>query len=57
MDTFGQKPVDRLPLAKDLNSNNGLQASFKTYPGIPLEATRDMREDEIKFFDSIVTKE
>jgi predicted esterase len=56
MRLFGKKPIERWPHANELYRDSGLQASFKTYPGIPHEVTRDMREDVIKFFNSVVVK-
>lgn len=57
MRRFGKKPVERWPRAKELYRDTGMQASFKTYPGIPHEVTRDMREDVIRFFDSAMAKQ
>jgi predicted esterase len=56
MRLFGKKPVERWPRAKELYRDTGMQASFKIYPGIPHEVTRDMREDIIRFFDSVMAK-
>lgn len=56
MKLFGKNPVERWPRAKELYRDSGMQASFKIYPGIPHEVTRDMREDVIRFFASVMAK-
>lgn len=56
MELFGNKPVDRWPRAKDLYTDLGMHASFKIYPGVTHEVTRDMREDVIRFFGSVMAE-
>jgi hypothetical protein len=51
MELFGKKPVDRWPRSEELYKSAAMRAVFKTYPGVPHEVNRSMREDVIDFFN------
>jgi hypothetical protein len=54
-ESFGKKPVERWPLSQVLYSGSGLNATFKTYPGVTHEVTLEVREDVIAFFSKVLT--
>lgn len=54
---FGRTPVQRMPAAEKIYKDAGLRATFKIYAGIGHETNKDIHDDIVKFFVSILGKQ